>query len=112
MRLTFGALLVFAAWTTPVSAQEAECKGDIKSLCKDSTGKDVLDCIEKHQGDFAEPCKKKIATVKDKWDGFKKACQPDLEKACGDKKVGDGTLGKCVKANEKSMGGDCKTAYA
>ena len=94
------------------SAQEAECKGEIKKFCKDATGKDVLTCMEQHKDEYAAPCKDKIAAIKDKWADFVKACQPELEKTCGDKKVSDGSLGKCVKEKEKSVGTGCKSAYA
>lgn len=113
MRLIAKVAVVCMSALAPLAfAQEQECQADIKKVCKDATGKDVFSCIEKNQAAFSEPCKKKIAEVKGKWPELVKACQPDMEKTCGTGKVGDGTLGKCVKANESKMSSGCKTAYA
>ena len=48
------------AAAVPGFAQENECGADIKTACKDATGKDVLGCIEQQQNNFSDACKKKI----------------------------------------------------
>lgn len=110
--LSVVALFAVAPLAPTAYAQEQECASDIKSACKDATGKDVLSCIEKGMASFSDLCKKKVAAVKGQWGEFVKACQPDLEKACGASKVADGSLGKCVKENEAKVGNACKTSYA
>ncbi len=104
--------LTFVSVSLPAFAQEKDCGNDIKTLCKDSTGADVLTCIEQQEKNFSDVCKKKIGAVRSSWPALVSACKPELTKLCGDKKVGDGSLGKCVRESEGKLGTECKTSYA
>ena len=69
-------LVTVLALTSPLAAaQEQECANDIKTVCKESTGKDVLGCIDQQQKSFSAGCKAKLAGLKAAWPGFVAACK-------------------------------------
>ena len=110
----FTALLACVLLCPAARAEESACKADIEKFCKDvqpSEGR-IVKCLREHEAELSAECKTKGEELKDRTEGFKEACQADLDKFCKDIKQGEGRLAKCLKEHQAEVSGPCKAKIA
>jgi hypothetical protein len=110
-------ILLLSAWTAAARAEdkpaaapaempwEKACDGDIKKLCKDVKD-DVRPCLADHEKELSKDCTKHFSAA-----GYRvaKLCEADFQKFCADA-AANGTLGKCVQANQAKLSAKCRNA--
>jgi hypothetical protein len=109
-------LLLLSAWTATARAEdkpaaetvmpwEKACDADMKKLCKDAKG-DVRACLAEHEKELSKDCTKHFSVA-----GYRaaQACEADFQKYCAEA-AANGTLGKCVQANQAKLSAKCRNA--
>ncbi len=110
----FTALLACVLLCPAARAEESACKADIEKFCKDvqpSEGR-IVKCLREHEAELSAECKTKGEELKDRTEGFKEACQADLDKFCKDIQPGEGRLVKCLKERQAELSGTCTQKIA
>jgi hypothetical protein len=113
-------LVLLSAWTAAARAEdkpaaapaapvempwEKACDADIKKLCKDVKD-DVRPCLADHEKELSKDCSKHFSAA-----GYRvaKLCEADFAKYCAEA-AANGTLGKCVQANQAKLSPKCRNA--
>jgi hypothetical protein len=110
-------ILMLSAWAAAARAEdkpaaappempwEKACDADIKKLCKDVKD-DVRPCLADHEKELSKDCTKHFSAA-----GYRvaKLCEADFQKYCAEAAT-NGTLGKCVQANQAKLSAKCRNA--
>ena len=109
-----GLILAGSAFSQAPKGEEGPCKADAEKLCQGvepGEGR-IIKCLKEHEAELSAECKAKGLEVKKEAEGFKTACQSDLDALCKDVKEGEGRLLKCLVENKEKLSATCKTKMA
>jgi phage host-nuclease inhibitor protein Gam len=104
VQAAFVLMLYGTAWA------EDACKADTEKFCKDIKpgGGRVIACLNSHQSELADACKKRLAEGKEKAEIIVSECRADANAVCKEIKRGNGRVYSCLKSNKDKLSEGCK----
>ena len=103
----FAFFLLCAGAVDRVSAAEDKlpCAEEIAKHCKEVKpgGGRILSCLDEHQKELSDSCRKKLEESKKKLMEAQQACTGDMEKFCKDVQPGEGRILKCLREHSQEL---------
>lgn len=87
------------------------CAPDVKQFCGDITpgqGR-IAACLKAHDDKVSKGCRDQIQAMRSKFMKSHEACQSDVQKFCGDVKMGGGRVMDCLQKHENELSAACKS---
>jgi len=91
------------------ATEELPCAEEIAKHCKEVKpgGGRILGCLDEHQKELSDSCRKKLAESKKKLMEAQQACTGDMEKYCKDVQPGEGRILKCLREHTQELSIAC-----
>ena len=103
----FAFFLLCAGAVDRVSAADDKlpCAEEIAKHCKEVKpgGGRILGCLDEHQKELSDSCRKKLEESKKKLMEAQQACTGDMEKFCKDVQPGEGRILKCLREHSQEL---------
>jgi phage host-nuclease inhibitor protein Gam len=108
-RILILAVVIAFAMCGTAWAEDA-CKADTEKFCKDIKpgGGRVIACLNSHQSELTDACKKRLAEGKEKAEIIVSECRADANSLCKEVKRGNGRVYSCLKSNKDKLSEGCK----
>ena len=107
----FAFFLLCAGAVDRVSAADDKlpCAEEIAKHCKEVKpgGGRILNCLDEHQKELSDSCRKKLEESKKKLMEAQQACTGDMEKYCKDVQPGEGRILKCLREHSQELSIAC-----
>ena len=107
----FAFFLLCAGAVDRVSAADDKlpCAEEIAKHCKEVKpgGGRILSCLDEHQKELSDSCRKKLEESKKKLMEAQQACTGDMEKFCKDVQPGEGRILKCLREHSQELSIAC-----
>jgi hypothetical protein len=108
----FAFFLLCAGAVDMVYAAEGElpCAEEIAKHCKEVKpgGGRILNCLDEHQKELSDSCRKKLEESKKKLMEAQQACTGDMEKFCKDVQPGEGRILRCLREHTHELSSACR----
>jgi hypothetical protein len=90
--------------------EDMPCAEEIAKYCKDAKpgGGRILNCLDEHQKELSDSCRKKLEESKKKLMEAQQACTGDMEKFCKDVQPGEGRILRCLREHKQELSSVCR----
>lgn len=90
--------------------EEMPCAEEIARHCKEVKpgGGRILNCLEEHQKELSDSCRKKLEGSKERLMEAQQACTGDMEKFCKDVQPGGGRILRCLREHTQELSSACR----
>lgn len=112
--IALGSALLGLLVLSAAAAEKRPCADDAAKFCKDVKpgGGRIIKCLEGHQSELSEACKKQLESEGARIKAAQDACKSDVEKWCKDVQPGGGRIVKCLKEHQTELSAECKSQVA
>ena len=112
----FAFFLLCAGAVDRVSAADDKlpCAEEIAKHCKEVKpgGGRILSCLDEHQKELSDSCRKKLEESKKKLMEAQQACTGDMGKFCKDVQPGEGRILRCLREHTQELTSACRKMTA
>lgn len=106
----FVLLCAGAAGRVYAAEEETPCAEEIAQYCKEVKpgGGRVLNCLDEHQKELSDTCRRKLEESKKRLMEAQQACTGDMEKFCKDVQPGGGRILRCLSEHTQDLSSACR----
>jgi len=92
------------------AGEELPCAEEIAKHCKEVKpgGGRILNCLDEHQKELSDSCRKKLEESRKKLMEAQQACTGDMEKFCKDVQPGGGRILGCLREHTQELSPACR----
>ena len=106
----FVLLCAGAAGRVYAAGEETPCAEEMAKYCKEVKpgGGRILNCLDEHQKELSDLCRKKLAGSRKRLMEAQQACTGDMEKFCKDVQPGGGRILRCLRGHTQELSSACR----